>query len=146
MFLDIVWVLVSRFPSCYSRFSLSILFGSQLRVMPVGLYFCPLFPVSAALRESHATSTTNLTWSLILKTPRVKTFASQPIASYRSSTVRIDWLDDLSCCIICWNEWAASWQNQQNDCAPIEDSDQPGHPPCLIRGFAVRMKKPGVLS
>ena len=23
--------------------------------------------------------------------------------------------------------WAASWQNQQNDCAPSEDSDQPGH-------------------
>ena len=31
-----------------------------------------------------------------------------------------------------------SWQNQQNDCAPSEDSDQPGHPPSLIRGFAVR--------
>ena len=29
--------------------------------------------------------------------------------------------------------WAASWQNQQNDCAPSEDSDQPGHPPSLIR-------------
>ena len=25
--------------------------------------------------------------------------------------------------------WAVSWQNQQNDCAPSEDSDQPGHPP-----------------
>ena len=34
--------------------------------------------------------------------------------------------------------WAASWQNQQNDCAPSEDSDQPGHPPSLIRVFAVR--------
>ena len=21
------------------------------------------------------------------------------------------------------------WQNQQNDCAPSEDADQPGHPP-----------------
>ena len=31
------------------------------------------------------------------------------------------------------NIWAATWQNQQNDCAPSEDSDQPGHPPCLIR-------------
>ena len=28
--------------------------------------------------------------------------------------------------------WATSWQNQQNDCAPSEDSDQPGHPPSLI--------------
>ena len=26
-------------------------------------------------------------------------------------------------------------------CATIEDSDQPGHPPCLIRVFSVRMKK-----
>ena len=24
--------------------------------------------------------------------------------------------------------WAASWQNQQSDCAPTEDSDQPGYP------------------
>ena len=41
---------------------------------------------------------------------------------------------------------AASWQNQQNDCAPSEDSDQPGHSPSLIRVFAVRMKKAWVLS
>ena len=32
-------------------------------------------------------------------------------------------------------------------CAPSEDSDQPGHPPSLIRVFAVRMKElAGVLS
>ena len=24
--------------------------------------------------------------------------------------------------------WATTWQNQQNECAPSEDSDQPGHP------------------
>ena len=42
--------------------------------------------------------------------------------------------------------WAATWQNQQCGCAPSEDSDQPGHPPCLIRVFAVRMKKAWVLS
>ena len=24
--------------------------------------------------------------------------------------------------------WAATWQNQQSDCVPNEDSDQPGHP------------------
>ena len=42
--------------------------------------------------------------------------------------------------------WAATWQNQQNDCAPSEDSDQPGHPLSLIRVFAVRMKKAWVLS
>ena len=42
--------------------------------------------------------------------------------------------------------WAATWQNQQRDCTPSEDSDQPGHPPSLIRVFAVRMKKAWVLS
>ena len=31
-------------------------------------------------------------------------------------------------------------------CSPSEDSDQPGHPPSLIRVFAVRMKKPWALS
>ena len=31
-------------------------------------------------------------------------------------------------------------------CAPSEDSDQPGHPPSLIRVFAVRMKKAWILS
>ena len=43
-------------------------------------------------------------------------------------------------------KWAATWQNQQNECAPSEDSDQPGHPPSLIRVFAVCMKKAWVLS
>ena len=42
--------------------------------------------------------------------------------------------------------WAASWQNQQMACAPSKDSDQPGHPPSLIRVFAVRMKKAWILS
>ena len=42
--------------------------------------------------------------------------------------------------------WAATWQNQQCGCAPSEDSDQPGHPPSLIRVFAVRMKEACVLS
>ena len=37
--------------------------------------------------------------------------------------------------------WPATWQNQQYGCAPSEDSDQPEHPPSLIRVFAVRMKK-----
>ena len=43
-------------------------------------------------------------------------------------------------------KWAATWQNQQNGCAPSEDSDQSGHPPSLNRVFAVRMKKAWVLS
>ena len=28
--------------------------------------------------------------------------------------------------------WAATWQNQQSEFAPSEDSDQPEHPPSLI--------------
>ena len=28
--------------------------------------------------------------------------------------------------------WAGTWQNQQSERAPSEDSDQPGHPPSLI--------------
>ena len=48
--------------------------------------------------------------------------------------------------IICNVKWAATWQNQQSDCAPSEDSDQPGHSSSLIRVFAVHMKKAWVLS
>ena len=44
------------------------------------------------------------------------------------------------------SSWATTWQNQQSECVPSEGSDQPGHPPSLIRVFAVRMKKPWVLS
>ena len=43
-------------------------------------------------------------------------------------------------------KWAASWQNQQSECAPSQVSDQPGHPPSLIRVFADHMKKAWVLS
>ena len=43
-------------------------------------------------------------------------------------------------------KWAATWQNQQSECAPSEDSDQPGHPPSLIRVLAVRMKQAWALS
>ena len=35
---------------------------------------------------------------------------------------------------VCW----AIWQNEQNEDAPSEDSDQPGHSPSLFRDFAVR--------
>ena len=33
--------------------------------------------------------------------------------------------------------WAMTCQSQLNECAPSEDSDQPRHPPSLIRDFAV---------
>ena len=44
------------------------------------------------------------------------------------------------------HNWVTTWQNQQCGCAASEDSDQPRHPPSLIRVFAVRMQNPWVLS
>ena len=35
--------------------------------------------------------------------------------------------------------WATSLQNQQNDMYAQQDSDQPGHPPSLIRVFTVHI-------
>ena len=36
-----------------------------------------------------------------------------------------------------WSDLAdTTWQKQQNECASSEDSDQPGHPPSLIKVFA----------
>ena len=45
--------------------------------------------------------------------------------------------------------WRSEPQHNKTNkqaCVPSEDSDQPGHPPSLIRVFAVHMKKPWVLS
>ena len=42
--------------------------------------------------------------------------------------------------------WAATWQNQQNACAPSISLDQPGHPPSPIRIFAVAVKNAWALS
>ena len=39
--------------------------------------------------------------------------------------------------IMWYNKLSISWQNQQMACEPTEDSDQPGHPPSLIRVFVV---------
>ena len=43
-------------------------------------------------------------------------------------------------------KWAATWQKQQCGCASSEDTDQPGHPPSLIRVFAFSIKKHWVFS
>ena len=45
-------------------------------------------------------------------------------------------LSSKRCKNVTKHKWAATWQNQLR-CAPSEDSDQPGHPPSLIRVFAV---------
>ena len=52
----------------------------------------------------------------------------------------------ITTCVFTVSTWAVTWQNQQSDCVPSEDSDEPGHLPSLIRVFAVRMKKAWVLS
>ena len=46
--------------------------------------------------------------------------------------------------------WAKNWtehdKTNKMTCAPSEDSDQPGHPPSLIRVFTVCMKKAWILN
>ena len=48
--------------------------------------------------------------------------------------------------MVSMRKWAATWQNQQSDCTPSEDSDQHGHSPSLIRVFVVHMNKAWVLN
>ena len=63
---------------------------------------------------------------------------------WRSQNVTIAGLLRQTCflhqpCLLFHFIWAASWQNQQSGWyAPNEDSDQPVHPPSLIRAFTVR--------
>ena len=53
-----------------------------------------------------------------------------PLCSFRTQTSLVYFVENII--------WAATWQNQQNECAPSENSDQPGHSPSLIRVFAGR--------
>ena len=70
------------------------------------------------------------------------------VSSFTSSILREKSYNRWRTVFRLWNSeiWAATRQNQQNGCAPSEDSDQPGHLPSLIRVFTVRMKKVWVLS
>ena len=58
--------------------------------------------------------------------------------TYVDIVICVVWGQESPCSFPFMPNWAASWQNQQNDCAPSEDSDQPGHVLGLIRVFAVR--------
>ena len=53
----------------------------------------------------------------------------------------VDCYKSLILLIVSWKlleqNWAATWQNQQNGCAPSDDAGQPGYP-SLIKVFAVR--------
>ena len=43
-------------------------------------------------------------------------------------------------------KWAVTWQNQQSECAPSKDSDQPWHPPSLISSSLSAWRKLGSLA
>ena len=64
----------------------------------------------------------------------------------------VEYILMLLFCVLLYLHFIQSKNEPQHDktnkmaCVPSEDSDQPGHPPSLIRVFAVRMKKPWVLS
>ena len=60
--------------------------------------------------------------------------------------LRLFWLCQSTYNNTNFDKWATTWQNKQNGCAHSEDSDQPGHPPSLIRVFAVPMKKAWIFS
>ena len=76
--------------------------------------------------------------SLYYTVPCMFTTASRTV-SFHNTVVLLYWNLSL-------DNWAATWQNQQSDYVPREDSDQPGHPPSLIRVFAVRTKKARTFS
>ena len=61
----------------------------------------------------------------------------RPAKTQISLGIRPVWSESsLDAQSLCWFCHVRDWQNQQSDCAPSEDSDQPGHPPSLIRVFA----------
>ena len=62
----------------------------------------------------------------IFRTPSSNSWLKCPSRLTRKQT--------LAPCVQWSFKWATTWQNQQNECAPSEDLDQPGQ----IRVFAVR--------
>ena len=67
----------------------------------------------------------------------------RPDSNVMTLIVPYRWLWTCLCPV---HTWAATWQNQQSDYAPSEDSDQPWHAPSLIRVFADRTKKVWLLN
>ena len=78
------------------------------------------------------------------------------IISYQNYYARRGIANLLDVIIYCVTNWYACISVRANEpprdktskmaCAPSEHLDRPGHPPSLIRVFAVRMKKARVLS
>ena len=82
------------------------------------------------------------------KNPRSKHSGSAPafILVCLGITFLLQNLKSSTAHLKCICTWAATPQNQQKECAPSKDSDQPGHLPSLISILAVCMKKAWVLS
>ena len=67
-------------------------------------------------------------------------------ANISASIVSLQWLIVSKTFLNTFNTFEPHDKNNKVVCAPSEDSDQPGHPPCLIRVFAVRTKKAWFLN
>ena len=111
-----------------------------------GLYISPLFINSPCVLETEN----------IPQKPKI--FAHRGASGVRSFVSFVDflahWLKinltlkaaaEIVKCLKLINELPHEKTNKPA-CAPSKDSDQPGHPPSLIRVFTVRMKKAWVLS
>ena len=98
-------------------------------------------------RTSFASATWNSLPLLCIKWILVKllTFNFSVAVPVKIMEIAVLWILWTGIKQVVMENWA-TWQNKQNDCAPSEDSDQPGHPPSLIRVFADRMKQAWVLS
>ena len=73
-------------------------------------------------------------------------FASSGYANVSASIVSLKRLFVSKIFLDTFNTFKPHDKTNQLVCAPGEDSDQPGHPPCLIRVFADRTKKAWILS
>ena len=83
-------------------------------------------------------------------------YSSFVVFSWYVSIVTTSLGEELFCWLngfVCIYKWKSLYsfeppydKTNKMTCAPSEDSDQPGHPPSLIRVFADRMRKTFVLS
>ena len=97
---------------------------------------------SAPLLFAYGRNSFPVTWLMILAKidrcilPTQKTRISLHI----HTVISLQWIfcGGQGLTLIGLYKWAATWQNQQNDCAPSEDSEQPRHLLSLVRVFAVR--------
>ena len=73
-------------------------------------------------------------------------FAPRGCANFSASIVSIKRLIVSKTFLDTFNTFEPHDKTNKVVCAPSEDSDEPGHPPCPIRLFAIRTKKAWFLS